>query len=59
MTITFTQGHRITEKMELCRCSVVKQHEETQMFAMVDYIRGIMSKKCGEYELFELLLFLL
>ena len=50
MTLMFTQGHR-----------VVKLHEATQMFVMLDYVRVMTVKKsckCGKYGSFEHLLFL-
>ena len=39
MTLMFTQGHRVTG--HLCKHSVVKFHEATQMFMMVDYVRKV------------------
>ena len=38
MTLMFAQGHRVAGKLELVHC-VVKLHEATQMFMMVDYVR--------------------
>ena len=45
----------------MCSSCVVKLHEATQMFMMIDYVRKITVKKyCkyGKYELFEHLFFL-
>ena len=61
MTLTFIQGHRITGKIELINHSVIKLHEVTQMFAIVDCVREMTSEKSfkyGKYGLFEHLLFL-
>ena len=42
----------------LCSCSVVKLHEVTQMFVMVDHVKKVIPKKsCGEYGSFEHLFF--
>ena len=37
MTLMFTQDHRVTGKLEFVH-SVVKLHEATQMFMMVDCV---------------------
>ena len=57
MTLMFTQGHR--GKLELCSHSVVKLHETTQMFVMVDYVRGDNYEEVlySEYGSFEHLFF--
>ena len=62
MTILLIQGHRLRERCNLCRDSVVKLHEATPMFMMVDYVRYMTVKKSckyGECGLFEHLPFLL
>ena len=38
-------GHKVTKKLELVDHSNVKIHRVTQMFAMVDYVREMTSKK--------------
>ena len=61
-TLIFTQGHWVTESYNFCNHSVIKLHEETQMFTMVDFVRKMTVKKSykyGEYRLFEHLLLLL
>ena len=60
MTLMFTQGHTVIGKLELVQLSVVKLHEATQMFVIVDCVRGMPVKSCkyGEYGWFEHLLFL-
>ena len=37
--------------LNLCSHSVIKLHEASQMFMMVDYVRGMTVKSCryGEY----------
>ena len=35
MTLLFSQGHRVTGKLELVQPSVVKLHEGTQIFVMI------------------------
>ena len=50
--LTFTQGHKATEELELVESFSIKLHEVTQMFVMADYGREMTSKKsykCGEY----------
>ena len=45
MTLIFTQGHRVIEKLELVQSSVVKLREATQMLVMVDFVREITVRK--------------
>ena len=45
MTLVFTQGHRLTGKLDFVSLSAVELHETTQMFMMVDYIWEITVKK--------------
>ena len=40
----FTQGHRITRKLDLCNYSVVKWHEIARTFAGVDYVMEMTRK---------------
>ena len=60
MTLLCTQGHRVTRKLEnLCCHFVIKFHETTKMFLMVNYKRRMTLKKScryGEYGSFEHLL---
>ena len=49
MTLMFTQGHIVTEKLELCSHSVVKSHDATLVFVVFDYIREATVKKSCEY----------
>ena len=62
MTLMFSQGHKVAEKLKLVQYkAVVKLHEATGMFVMVDYVREVTVKKsckCGEYGSFEHLLFM-
>ena len=58
MTLIFTQGHKVTVKLEHVQWLL---HEATQMFVMIDYVRKMTAKKSckyGEYGPFEHLLFL-
>ena len=60
MTLMFTQGHRITLKLELCIHFVVKWYEATQLFMMVDYVKDYCEEiPYNKYGLFEHLLFLI
>ena len=55
MTLTFSQGHRVTGKLELVQ-SVVWLHEVPRMFVKVDYVREMTSQTsgwCGKYESLE------
>ena len=63
MTLTFSQGHRVTEKLELVHsfCGV-KLHEATQKLVMVDFARDMTLKSSfqyGKYGSFQHLLFVL
>ena len=55
MTWTFIQSHRVTRKLELVH-SVIKWHEVSFTFAMVDYVREMAASKlckysqCGSFE---------
>ena len=58
MILMFTQDHRAAGRLEL---SVVKLHEATAIFVMVDYVREVTAKKSckyGKYGSFENLVFL-
>ena len=51
----------LRKSWKLCSHSVVKLHGAAEMFMMVGYVREMTVKKsceCGEYGLFEHLLFL-
>ena len=41
----FAQGQRVKGKLELCSESVVKLHEATEIFVMVDHVREVAVKK--------------
>ena len=60
MTLMFSQGHRVTGKLNLCSHSVVKLHGATRVFVMVDYVKEMTMKSCKscEYGSLERLLFL-
>ena len=61
MTLLFTQGHRVTGKLERVQLFSCKLHEATQMFVMVDCVSEIAVKrscKYGKYGSFEHLRFL-
>ena len=58
----FTQGQRVGQRLReswnLCSYSVVKLHEATEMFTVVDYVRELTEKKSckyGEYGSFALI----
>ena len=48
MTLLFTQGHRIMGKARTCAV-IVKLHEETQIFMMVDRVKEMTVKKSCKY----------
>ena len=56
MTLIFTQGHRVTDKLELVLSFFSMLYEATQMFIMVGYIEKMAMKKsykygkCGSFE---------
>ena len=56
ITLILIQGHWFIGKRKLVQSSVVKWHEVTQMFMMVDYVgKKTVKKSCkyGEYGSFE------
>ena len=59
----FTRDHRVSGKLELVQsvCFVIKLHEATQIYVVVDYVRDMTVKKsckCGKGGSIEHLLFL-
>ena len=64
MILTFTQDQKVTGKLELIlfNHSTLKWHDETQMLAMVDYVKETIlkkSRKSREYGFFGKFLLLL
>ena len=62
MSLMFTQAHMVMGNINLCNHCVVKLHEATQVFMMVDYVREMTvrrSCKYGEYGSLKHMLFLL
>ena len=50
MTLAITQGHRVVGKLELARSCCRKVALSNSMFAMVDYLKEMTSKKyCCKY----------
>ena len=45
MTLMFSQGHRVTGKVELVQSFCCELHEATQIFMMIDYVREMTVKK--------------
>ena len=58
MTLISTQAHRFAGKLELdlCSHSVIKLHDTTQMFMIVDFVREMTVKKSCKHGSFEKLL---
>ena len=50
MTMTFTQGHMVMRKLELCNHSTIDLCSEVaQTFVLVDYVREMTAKKSQTY----------
>ena len=46
MALMFTQGYKVTGKLELVQSSVVKLSEAAQMFMMFEYVSWMSVKSC-------------
>ena len=61
MALTFSQVTELQKRLNLCSHSVVKLREATQMFLLVDNVKGMTSKKsfkygeCGSFDYFIIL----